>query len=482
MTKQMKVLFGVLFFSFLFFQCGEKSPNSETDIPRSVKQYCGSCHIVPEPQSLTKEVWANSIIPKMSQFYIWNPKSKHTYANTSFYSKQGNIPMDDENWDEIVDYYLTFGLDNEHIDSLKNWPIQTFFDEVIVDFEDEYPSEVTAALIQNDKILIGSGRALHRLNEDLSLDMLIPLNRDITHIYPHKEQIYLVSTSTINPHHGPFGEVAILNQSMDSAQLLYDKLERPVQIYINGSDILTSEFGFKSGQLSIRNSESLNESKSIHNLPGSYRIMPAQLIKNEDKTLVISLSQAQEGIFALIKKDTGYDVKELIRFKPEYGLSDIDIADINGDGLDDLLIVNGDNADYSIIPKAFHGMKIYLNRGNYRFEKVYNFNIHGATQGKLIDVDKDGKIDVVLSCYFAELSHHKIVLLKNISEEKISFSPYVFRNSKKGNWMIMEKGDINHDGEDDLLLGSYDLGPKQMQDSISFMTADVLLLINQSDK
>ena len=478
LIKSLIILFYVL---ILFAQCNSLETDSSSIIPRNVRQYCGSCHIVPEPQSLTSEMWESSILPKMSQFYIWDKQSEYEYANTPFYNKQGNIPMTDDTWNEIINYYTSYGLSEESIRPVENWPTQSFYEEIPVKFNSEYPPAITAAMINKGKILLGSAGALVELEEDYTPKELIFNNRDFTHIYPYEEDIYITSSSTINPHHGPFGEVALYNSESNKLELVFKKLERPVQIYRSEDEIITSEFGFKTGQLSIRKINNVDEPKAIHSLPGSYRIIPAQLNKNEEKILITSVSQAQEGIYALIKNDKGYEVKELIRFKPEYGLSDIDIADINGDGLDDILVVNGDNADYSIIPKSYHGINVYMNRGNFKFNHAYSFKIHGATQGKFVDVNMDNKIDIIASCYFAESKEEGVVLLLNDNKEHLSFSPRKFEHAKAGNWMIMEKGDIDNDGFDDILLGAYNGGPKQEKDSINFLDTDLLLLLNQSD-
>lgn len=482
MTRVVRFLFFTLSLFVIGIFCTGKNVNSVQNVPRSVKQYCGSCHLIPEPQSLTKEVWQNSIFPKMSQFYIWIDSSRYDYANLSMFEKQGTIPMNDDTWSEMLNYYESYGLDSIFVHENEVWPIQTSFIEKPIGLNNNYPISVTAAMMTDERILLGNAGALVELDTNYVSRELVFLNKDITHIYSHSGDTYLVTTSTIDPHHGPFGEVSIFDSDTENVELVLKNLERPVQMHIVDDRMLISEFGFKNGKLSFREMVDLNKSKTIHNLPGSYRIIPAQLLEGEKEVLVTSVSQAQEGIYALLEKGGSYEVKELIRFKPEFGLSDIDIADINQDGLDDILVVNGDNADYSIIPKKYHGINIYLNRGNFKFSHSYSFKIHGATQGKIIDVNEDNRPDIVASCYFAEHKEQRIVLLENQSEKELSFRPYRFTNSSMGNWMIMEKGDINSDGRDDLLLGSYNLGPKESQDSIISLNTNILLLINQSDK
>ena len=463
-------LFWILLVS-LWTNCVQSDQTSRAPVPRNVKQYCGSCHLIPDPKSLTKEIWSSSILPKMSEFFIWQEKSEYDYANMPFYNKQGQVPMNDEDWSEIVDYYLNNGLDSASIITFDEWPIQTFFDESHIKIDSSNNSAVTAIHIGEQNLIANDGY-VYTLDSNFNLKQTLDIAKDITHFYFYDDEYYMTYTSTINPHEGPFGGVSKLSEDFTQSEILFERLQRPVQMHICNNDILVSEFGYKTGKLSLRSFNDLNLSKDIHNLPGSYRIIPAKMSNSSEETFVITSSQAQESIMAMIHKDGNYSIKEMIRYRSEYGLSDVDVADINNDGLDDLLVVNGDNADFSIIPKNYHGVKVYINRGNFKFREAFSFNIHGATQGKFVDVDQDGNIDIMVSCFFSEQKEHSLVLLKNKAERPINFSPYGFNNSSSGNWMIMESGDINGDQKPDVILGSYNKGPKENDESY----ADLLIL------
>ena len=54
------------------------------------------------------------------------------------------------------------------------------------------------------------------------------------------------------------------------------------------------------------------------------------------------------------------------------------MADFNRDGLPDILVTNGDNGEYPSPLKKYHGIRIYLNKGNWRFEEAFFYPLNGA--------------------------------------------------------------------------------------------------------
>ena len=164
-------------------------------------------------------------------------------------------------------------------------------------------------------------------------------------------------------------------------------------------------------------------------------------------------------------------------------MSDLDIRDVNGDGLDDLLVAHGDNADYSPMPKIYHGVDVYLNKGNYKFENSFHFPLYGATQARFIDVNGDQLTDIITSAYFGVYNSERIVvLLQQQSEDGLSFQPFSFNLSNSGRWMVLETGDIDDDGDEDVLIGSYMGGPMRNEKIDEERAADILVLRNLNKK
>src|SRR5690606_23617896 len=112
-------------------------------------------------------------------------------------------------------------------------------------------------------------------------------------------------------------------------------------------------------------------------------------------------AQGLEGISVFLNKGKGkFKEEEILKFSPVYGSSWFELGDFNGDGLTDILYVNGDNADYSITLKNYHGIRIFENKGKNRFEQAWFFPLYGATKARAADFDGDGDLDIAAIAYY----------------------------------------------------------------------------------
>jgi hypothetical protein len=133
-----------------------------------------------------------------------------------------------------------------------------------------------------------------------------------------------------------------------------------------------------------------------------------------------------------------------------------DLADFNGDGHPDLLYVNGDNADYTSIMKGYHGVRIFLNDGDNGFEQRFFSPLDGAYKAIPRDFDGDGDLDLAAIAFFADYQRsltRSFVFLENTGG--LQFEARSFKESAIGAWLVADAGDLDDDGDDDLLLGSY---------------------------
>jgi len=133
-----------------------------------------------------------------------------------------------------------------------------------------------------------------------------------------------------------------------------------------------------------------------------------------------------------------------------------------------LLVVNGDNGEYASSLKNYHGVRIYLNRGGNRFEEAYFFPLDGATKAMARDFDGDGDQDIAAISFYPDYQkspRESFVYLEN--QGNLKFSPWTFPQCISGRWIVMDVGDVDDDGDMDILLGSYIHGPTKVPDFLS---------------
>ncbi len=149
-------------------------------------------------------------------------------------------------------------------------------------------------------------------------------------------------------------------------------------------------------------------------------------------------------------------------FLPNPVSSWFEIFDYEGDGDLDIGIVQGDNADLSHFSKDYHGFRIFLNNGDFTFHETYFFPMYGATRVIAHDFDLDGDIDFALTAFFPDFMHYpegSFYYLENRDSEKFQFIPFYFSQVLDGRWLTMEMGDMDRDGDQDIVLGSFTYSP-----------------------
>ena len=448
----------------------------------NAKRQCGSCHLVPEPNSLTKEIWAQSILPQMSMYFKWQSASKYDYAQNNLIAKKGILPMNDKTWASLESYYIDNGL--SQVDIRENvLRKQNRFDEILVRKVCEYPS-TTALLIDDNKseIYLGCKSELKILNDELSSETLLVEDMTISDLHLNTPyELFMLDIGILSPNDYYAGSLRSFNLKERALHTKLDSLIRPVHMIDHAGSIYISEHGNERGRYSKFNL-SEHGAVTLTSLPGIYKTFRMDIDHDGQDEFILQIGQAKEGIY-MWRQDL--PLTPLIQFPPEFGLSDMDTTDMNNDGFTDLIITNGDNADISFMHKSYHGVRILLNDKIGGFKESYFYPLCGASQVKCLDANADGLQDLVVSSFFPFNPEQSIVYLEQSSTNS-EFQAYTFEHADSGRWLVMESGDIDEDGDKDIIVGSYINGPTKVADSIldSWIkeSNDLLVLRNRTNE
>jgi hypothetical protein len=249
--------------------------------------------------------------------------------------------------------------------------------------------------------------------------------------------------------------------------VIVDSLQRPVDMEYadldndGDEDLIVSQFGNWVGRLEwFENTGQGNYAR--HTLlakTGPTSIIVEDLNEDGHQDIVAMITQAEESIYALINEGAGsFRTKRLLQLPPTYGSLTFEYIDMDGDGIKDIVHIAGDNADYEAILKPYHGVRIYKGFTDLTFEERYFYPVNGAYEAAVDDFDGDGDYDIAVISFFPDYSagaKESLMMLENISGEVFDFSGFVLPGHALGRWDVMDSGDVDDDGDPDLVLGSF---------------------------
>ena len=446
------------------------------------KQYCGSCHIYPDPQILTKRSWNYLLTDMGARMGIvdYGPINNihpvallHMTTREKLLEQAGLIPeqalLSKQEWQAIREYYIDQAPKRPipQVKKPKTEPSLAQFDLVIPHFQPK------GAIFTLNRIDQQSGGLML---SNIKNSTLTVLDQDLRIVTSYPEPEILVDASTqgdslillaIGDLMGSYigmgkGSITIKNKSdYGRPDPLIKELHRPVDYEFADLDndgqqeIIICNFGDATGNVTIYH-ESGNKIKELTQTPGAVRSQVHDFDQDGRPDIAVLMGDARENISIYYNQGNhNYRRHEVVSCHSAYGHTYFELQDFNQDGHMDFLAANGDtDADPFNTLKNYHGIRIYLNDGAGNFHEAYFYPMYGAHFAKASDFDQDGDLDIAASAFFPDFSSDKpeqFVYLENTGD--MTFKAFTHPETYQGRWMTLDVGDYDLDGDTDIVLG-----------------------------
>jgi hypothetical protein len=466
---------------------------------RLAKTYCSSCHLFPEPPLLDKKTWEKSVLPRMG-----------VQLGLSTFEYQNDVPINDlttfiatlpqqavvtnAEWKQIVKYYVSQAPDSLLIEKRETPGALTQFEVSSYRFAHPDVPMITMLLADtlHNRIFLGTRSSwLYQLNNQLEITDSIFTRSPPAHLSLAKDgKLQVLLMGIMDPNDQPRGMLAEIDFKGQKPRVILDSLKRPVffeKADVNDDgldDFIVCAFGNYTGALLLYENlgNDLYKKIILNAQPGTRNVVIRDFTSDGRPDMLALVSQADEKVLLFVNEgNANFTPVTLLRFPSVYGSSYLEVTDFNRDGQFDLVYTNGDNADFSVILKPYHGVRIFMNDGKNNFKETWFYPLHGASEVKARDYDGDGDVDLAAVAFFPDFktAPYGFIYFENTGTDFIAQTTPV---AQAGRWLKLESADIDRDGDQDILLGALDfpaLVPDQLYQQWKQERTGLLILRNK---
>jgi hypothetical protein len=469
---------------------GEKTPLTGSSAgERIARQVCAACHLFPEPDVTDQKTWKEQILPRMETRlgvsppdYRKNPEGE-LLKRLKLYPDEPLISKAD--WEAIVDYYMTRAPATAPPQDARP-EIQVALKQFITSparFRYAPPLTTLVKISPSSRrIFIGDDRAKALAIVSSTGELLdsIRVENVPISVVETEQGIYVTAIGSFQPSEVQKGALFFYEKKGDkfgSRKVVLKDLPRAVQTEFcdfnrdGKTDFAICLFGDQRGRFSWFENVGNDDYKEhvLIEKAGAIHCVARDFNNDGIPDIGVLMAQESEAFYIFTNDGKGNLSSQLVFQKqPAFGHNYFELADFDGDGRMDLLVVNGDNGEYQSSLKKYQGVRIYLSRGTNRFEEAYFFPLNGATKAVARDFDGDGDLDIAIISFYPDYlksPRESFVYLEN--RGGLSFSPSTFRECISGRWVVMDVGDVDGDGDLDIVLGSYIRGPTAVPEFLS---------------
>lgn len=386
-----------------------------------VVAFCSACHVMPPAESFPRDAWHHEVM-----------------RGYEFYVQSGRKDLDPPPPKEAIAYYRSRApkeLDLKAIlDSAKAAAPPMKVEEIArVQTNDPVPPGLaflaTGGILAEEKSKIYA--ADMRRGEILELEtgkepewtvryrgLRNPCHLEATDLdNDGKRDAVIADLGSYNPEDHAFGRVLWLRSREEGRYSIAELLSgvgriadaRPGDFNGDGIlDLVVAEFGWqKTGAIWLLTQTTLDnqgrpelDKKKLLEIHGTSHVPVGDFDGDGKLDFVALISQEHERIVLFRNLGDGnFEQKVLWRAPdPAFGLSGIEVVDLDKDGDLDCLFTSGDTFDSPYL-KPSHGIHWLENRGDDGFAYQRIAHLLAAYSAKAGDLDGDGDLDLIASCW-----------------------------------------------------------------------------------
>lgn len=308
----------------------------------------------------------------------------------------------------------------------------------------------------------------HVLADDLRAPVHVQPVMGFSH--PGRIDLLVASMGEVFPNNDKIGTIYILENDGHEhfiKHMIIDHVARVTDVQAGDFnedgqlDLAVGQFGYDQGEIRWmeRTGPWSFKSHNLLNLSGTINVCVADFTGHGHQDIAALVSQEWEEVFLFTNDGHGNFTSKVIfgSTNEDFASSNLSLCDLNQDGRPDLLYSNGDGFGPSPVPgpRPWHGVQWLenLGNGNFRFHRIGY--LAGAYSPIAVDLDGDGKIDVVAVSAFNEWEKPtatSMVWFRNDGNEH--FTPHVLAYNPT-HLLTVDAGTFDKSGLPSLVTGAF---------------------------